>query len=66
MLTLVRFSLHSLESLAIPRLLRPHIRAAPHSGTEQTIVAMTSGSIGTSIDVCPVEEYSEKRTSGLT
>jgi len=68
--TLIRLSLRLFESLTIPRLLHLHTRATDHSCTEQTSssrAAMTSGSIGTSsINISPVEERSEKRTSDLT
>jgi len=70
MLTLIPLSLHYFESLTIPRLLRLQTCATLHPCTEQTsssIAAMTSRSVGTSsINISPVEERSETRTSDLT
>ena len=66
-LTIVRPSLHYLESIAFPRLLRLHIRAVIHSHIEKSsssIATMTCGSIGTSfINIGHVVEYTEKWTS---
>ena len=67
-LTLVYLPLHYVKSLAISHLLHLHIRAALFLCIRQSshsITTTTSGSIGaSSIDISPVGEHLEKRTSG--
>ena len=69
-LTLVRLSLHSLESFAIPHSLHLHTRAAllPHTAkTSPSIATMTPGSIGTPpTDIGPFGIHTERISSDLT
>jgi len=70
--TLIRLSLRLFESLTIPRLLHLHTQHpsdAPllYRTNQPSIAAMACGSIGTSsMDISPVGDHLEKRTSGLT